>query len=195
MAKRDGKTITLGSGKLYAAVYDGSTLPAYTDVCKEENLLGWIKGGAELEYQQETYEEKDDLGMVSKIIVTQEVVLLRAGLLTWNGKTLTKLVERGVTYVQDGIRYTKIGGAGNTNPNALYVICFAHEDKEDGNMWVLIVGKNTAGFTISFATDAGTVVEPEFTALPQDDAGTLVQLIEQTTDPDEAAPAAEDNTF
>jgi hypothetical protein len=43
---------------------------------------------------------------------------------------------------------------------------------------VLIVGRNTAGATLTFAADSGTVIEPEFKALPQDDNGTLVQLIE-----------------
>lgn len=195
MTKRDGKTITLGSGKLYAAVYDGATVPSHTDICVTENLLGWIKGGAELEYQQETYEEKDDLGMVSKIITTSETALLRAGLLTWNGNVLTKLVERGKTSVVSGVRTTKIGGAGNAKANSIYVICFEHEDKNDGNAWVIIVGKNTAGFTLTFATDAGTVVEPEFTAIPQDDDGTLILFIEETGEADTPVEQVEDGEF
>ncbi len=195
MTKRDGKTITLGSGKLYAAVYDGSTVPSRTEICVPENLLGWIKGGAELEYQQETYEEKDDLGMVSKIITTSETALLRAGLLTWNGLTLSRLVERGKSVVTDGIRTTKIGGAGNAKADSIYVICFEHEDKTDGNAWVIIVGKNIAGFTLTFATDAGTVVEPEFSALPQDDDGTLIMFIEETTDADTPIEQVEDGEF
>ena len=46
-------------------------------------------------------------------------------------------------------------------------------------MWILVRGRNTAGFTLTFAVDSGTVVEPEFKALPQDDKGTLITMIEE----------------
>jgi hypothetical protein len=179
MAKRDKDKITLGSGEIYLAEFSDE-MPTVEELCVAGNLLGHIKGGAALEYTMETYEEKDDLGKVSKIIVTSEDVLLKCGLLTWNGETLTKLVDRGQTTTGTaGQRITKIGGAGNDNGKN-YAICFKHTDSVDGNLWVLIKGKNTAGFTLTFATDAGTVVEPEFKALPHDDNGTLIQLIEQT---------------
>jgi hypothetical protein len=177
MAKRDKKTITLGSGKIYLQPY-ADAMPTVDTLCKEENLLGYIKGGAALEYTQETYEEKDDLGYVSKIITTSEEALLKCGLLTWNGDTLTKLIERCKTSEKDGKRTTLIGGAGNAQ-GGYYAICFLHEDKTDGNLWILIKGRNTAGATLTFSPDEGTVVEPEFKALPHDDAGTLVELIEE----------------
>ena len=179
MAKRDNKKITLGSGKLYLQAF-ADDMPTVETLCVDENLLGWIKGGAELTYTEETYEEKDDLGMVSKIITTSEEAILKCGLLTWNGTTLQKLIDRcGVTEAS-GKRTTLIGGAGNTQ-GAYYAVCFKHEDTVDGNLWVLIKGKNTAGVTLTFASDAGTVVEPEFKAMPHDDKGTLVELIEETT--------------
>ena len=177
MAKRDGENITLGSGKIYVAEY-ADAMPTVDTLCVDENLLGYIKGGASLEYTQETYEEKDDLGFVSKIITTSEEAILKCGLLTWNGETLTKLVSRGKSTEAAGKRTTKIGGAGNSNDKN-YVICFFHEDAVDGNLWVLIKGKNTAGFTLTFAQDEGTVVEPEFKAMPHDTAGTLIELIEE----------------
>lgn len=179
MAKRDKDTITLGSGKIYVVPF-AEAMPTVDDICKEENLLGYIKGGAALEYTQETYEEKDDLGMVSKIITTSEEALLKCGLLTWNGETLKKLLDRCQVTDADGKRITKIGGAGNAQ-GGYYAICFFHEDKTDGNVWVLIKGLNTAGMTLTFATENGTVVEPEFKAMPHDEAGTLVELIEETT--------------
>lgn len=180
MAKRDKKTITLGSGKIYVQKYvDSAAMPAVTDVCKEENLLGYIKGGAALEYTVEPYNEKDDLGLVSKVIVTSEEAILKCGLLTWNGETLAKLVDRCKSVTEGNKRITKIGGAGNAQGGS-YVICFFHEDKTDGNLWVMIKGNNTAGFTLTFAADAGTVVEPEFTALPHDTDGTLIHLEEET---------------
>lgn len=178
MAKRDKTNITLGSGKIYLTPYTNS-VPDVAALCTADNLLGYIKGGASLEYTAETYEEKDDLGYVNKIITTSETAVLKCGLLTWNGETLQKLIDRCTVTTGSGKRTVKIGGAGNAQ-NTKYAICFHHEDKTDGDIWILIVGKNTAGATLSFAKDAGTVIEPEFTALAQDTSGTLIQLIEET---------------
>lgn len=177
MAKRDKSTITLGSGKIYLAPFS-DTMPTVETLCVDENLLGYIKGGAALEYTQETYEEKDDLGYVSKIITTSEEAILRCGLLTWNGTTLQKLIDRCGSTEAGGKRTTKIGGVGNAK-GGYYAICFYHEDKTDGNLWVLIKGLNTAAVTLTFSAEEGTVVEPEFKAMPHDDDGTLIELIEE----------------
>ena len=179
MAKRDGKTITLGSGKIYLQTYSGTTVPTYSTLCTDTNLLGYIKGGAALEYTQETYEEKDDLGYVSKIITTSEEAVLKCGLVTWNGATLKKLIDRCTSTTTSGVTTTKIGGAGNAQ-GGNYAICFEHKDSVDGDLYVLIIGRNTAGATLTFSKDSATVIEPEFKALPQDDKGTLIQLIEVT---------------
>ena len=178
MAKRDKDTVTLGSGKIYLQTFSES-MPTVDALCVESNLLGYIKGGASLEYTQETYEEKDDLGYVSKIITTNEEAVLKCGLLTWNGTTLKKLLDRCSSTEASGKRTTKIRGAGNAQ-GGYYAICFHHEDKTDGDLWILIKGRNTAGATLTFATDAGTTVEPEFKALPHDSDGTLVELIEES---------------
>ena len=177
MAKRDKNVITLGSGKLYLQAF-ADAMPTVETICVEGNLLGHIKGGAALEYTEETYEEKDDLGYVSKVITTSEEAILKCGLVTWNGVTMQKLIDRCQTTESEGKRVTKIGGAGNAQ-GGFYAICFAHEDKKDGNVWIIIKGRNTAGATLTFAADEGTVVEPEFKAMPHDEAGTLVELIEE----------------
>ena len=177
MPKRDKNTITLGSGKIYLQTFSND-MPDLDVICKDENLLGYIKGGAALEYSEETYEEKDDLGVVSKIITTSEEAVLKCGLVTWNGATLSKLIDRCQTSEANGRRITKIGGAGNAQ-GGYYAICFHHEDKIDGDLWLMIKGRNTAGATLTFAVDAGTVVEPEFKAMPHDDNGTLIELTEE----------------
>ena len=101
-------------------------------------------------------------------------------MLTWNGTTLEKLIDR--CEVTDdtsaGTRTIHIGGSGNAQGKE-WVVCFLHEDKKDGNLWVLIRGRNTAGVTLTFAVDSGTVVEPQFKALPHDENGTLITLIEE----------------
>lgn len=178
MAKRSKENITLGSGKAYIVEYTSGAALSHTEICKPENLLGYIKGGAELSYTEETYEEKDDLGFVSKVITTSEEALLKLGLLTWNGTTLKHLADRCTVTEASGLRTIHIGGAGNSQGKE-WAICFFHEDKKDGNLWVLIRGRNTAGFTLTFAADAGTVIEPEFKALPQDENGTLITLVEE----------------
>ena len=177
MAKRAKDNITLGSGKLYMMEFTDA-MPEVSAICVEENRVGYIKSGATLTYTEETYEERDDLGMVSKIITTSEEALLKCGLLTWNGDALQKLVDRATVTTAAGKRTAKIGGAGNAQ-GKYYAICFHHEDKTDGDMWVLIKGRNTAGFTITYGTETGTLIEPEFKALPHDTAGTLVELIEE----------------
>lgn len=177
--KRAPENITLGSGKPYIMEFTGE-MPTKEEICQPANLLGYTKGGAELSYTEETYEEKDDLGYVSKVITTSEEALMKLGLLTWNGETLQKLADR-CTVTEDaekGLRTIHIGGAGNAQGKE-WVVCFFHEDKAGGNLWVLIRGRNSAGFTLTFAVDAGTVVEPEFKALPHDDKGTLITVIEE----------------
>ncbi len=189
MAKRDKSTITLGSGKIYLAETADLTAPAnIVMLCTDNNLLGYIKGGAALEYTDEPYEEKDDLGYVSKIITTSEEAILKCGLITWNGETLCKLLDRCKTSVStEGYRVTEIGGAGNAR-GKYYAIVFKHEDKADGDVYVAIQGRNTAGVTLTFATDSGTLIEPEFKAVPHGQNGTLVTILETT---DTASPAAE----
>lgn len=130
MAKRDKNVITLGSGKIYLEAFS-DTMPTVEDLCSDDNLLGYIKGGAALEYTQETYEEKDDLGYVSKIITTSEEAILRCGLLTWNGTTLQKLIDRCGSTEASGKRTTKIGGAGNAQ-GAYYAICFSTKTRRTG---------------------------------------------------------------
>lgn len=175
--KRSKENITLGAGKPYIMEFTGE-MPDINNICVESNLLGYTKGGAELSYSEETYEEKDDLGYVSKVITTAEEAVLKLGLLTWNGDTLKHLADRCSVSESDNKRSIKIGGAGNSQGKE-WVLCFAHEDKKDGNLWVLIRGRNTAGFTLTFAANSGTVVEPKFKALPQDDKGTLITIVEE----------------
>ena len=177
MAKRTNEPITLGSGTFYMLAYS-EAMPTKDDLFKDENRVGRTKGGAALEYTEETYEEKDDLGFVSKVITTSEEVILKGGLLAWTGNDLVKLVDRCKVTEDGGLRTTKIGGAGNAQ-QGYYAIGFHHHDEKDGDIWIMIKGRNTAGLSMNFAVDEGSVLEPEFKALPHDEAGTLVEFIEE----------------
>lgn len=174
LRKKDN--ITIGSGIPYMVEYTG-TMPDVATICTEANRLGYIKGGASLEYTVEPHEEKDDLGYVSKTVITSEETVLKMGLLTWNGTALQKLVDRCQVEEEDGKRTIKIGGAGNAQGKD-WVICVHHVDQKDGDLWVMVRGTNTAGLALTLAADEGTVIEPEFRATPLDDAGTQVILIE-----------------
>lgn len=178
MAKRtDPDKITLGSGKAYIMEYSG-TMPDVTAICKEENLLGKIQGGAELSYSTETHEERDDLGTVAKVVITSEEAILKLGLITFNGATLAKLADRCKVTETAGKRTIHIGGAGNAQGKE-WVVCFHHHDPIDGDIWVMVRGANQAGLTLAFAVDAGSKLEPEIKALPCDDNGTLITYIEE----------------
>lgn len=177
MPKRDKDTITIGSAKAYMMVVT-DTMPTKDELFVESNRVGYIKGGAAVEYTVEPYEEKDDLGLVSKTIVVSEELLVKLGLITWNGTTLQQLIDRCQVTESGGVRTVKIGGAGNAQ-GKYYAIGLHHEDKSDGDIWVIIKGQNTAGVTLTLATDEGTLLEPEFKAMPHDDAGTLLEYIEE----------------
>lgn len=190
MPKRSNETITLGSGKLFVKEYLDE-IPAVAEIEKEENRIGWIKGGAALNYSAEDYSAEDDLGMVSKRKINAENVTLTSGIMTWNGKTLEKLCATARITEENGKRITKIGGINNDNGKQ-YIVHFLHEDEVDGNVRVTLVGKNASGFTLTFAKDAETVVDAEFAATKGnlDKEGTLVIIEEETG---VATPAPESN--
>lgn len=186
--KGSKERIVIGAPHVYLLPYSDA-VPTEDDICKSENLLGRSQGGATLEYKESTYEEKDDHGRVSKIVVTEEEALLKLGLLTFNGESLKKLISRCKTTTEGNRRITKIGGSGNAQ-GGYYAVCCHVPDDEDGDIWVTIVGKNTAGATLAFAKDKGTKLEPQFKAIPHDENGTLIRYVEEIG---EAAAATSDD--
>ena len=175
--KRDAEVITLGSGNLLCKEYT-DIMPGYTDFDDEADLLGRIQGGATLEYKGEWYEAKDDTGKVVKTIITDEEATLKSGIITWNGKTFTKLCSTARVTESAGIRTVKIGGVGNHDGKS-YAICFHHIDKVDGDIWLVVRAVNQGGFSLAFAKDKETVIDAEFKCLPQDSEGTLIQYVEE----------------
>lgn len=171
--------IILGSGKVYCMEFTGE-IPANTEIEIESNRLGYISGGATLEYKPSYTKVKDDLGIVSKVILTEEEATFKTGILTFNGDTLTKLCNTGRVTTSAGIRTVKIGGVDNFDGKK-YLIHFVHEDKADGDIRVSIVGVNEAGFSLSFAKDKETVIDAEFACQSMDKEGTLIIYEEETT--------------
>lgn len=187
-ARVASKPIRLGSGKLYIAEHDDSAdlstdagvIARIMDMEMPEKILGHISGGASVEYTKSTQTIKDDLELVSKTVITTEDVNLKSGVLTWNGTSLTYLCE--TCRVSDdpilGRRTIRIGGVENAD-GKVYDILFVHEDKKDGNVYVLISGKNTSGFKLDFKKDAATVIDATFTADALDETGTKLIIVEE----------------
>ena len=175
--------IVLGSGKLYVTeatkTTSGYTIPADSTLETTANLIGYIQGGATLEYTPEFYEAKDDLGYVSKKYLTEEEAVLKSGVMTWNGDTLAKLTSTARVTNGTGKKTVKIGGIGNIDGKN-YVIRFVHEDDTDGDIRITIVGSNESGFEMAFAKDSETVINAEFKAVPNDNDGTLIIFEEET---------------
>ena len=185
--KKDEK-IVLGSGKLYVLEFTGD-IPDNSVIEQEVNRLGYIQGGATIEYKPTFYEAKDDLGYVVKRILTDEEATLKSGIMTWNLLRLSKLCNTGkvIDDTTKGIRTLKVGGIGKYSSKR-YITHFHHEDKQDGDVRVTIVGANEAGFTIAFAKDKETVVNAEFKAQPLDNEGTLIILQEEIKSQEDPSP-------
>ena len=181
--KKQKDVIRLGSGDLYHMEFKG-TLPENAVIETEENRLGYIQGGASIEYKPEFYEAKDDKGIVSKEIITEEETLFKTGIMTFDGNTLETLSSTARVHedTAKGLRTLKIGGTGNHNGKR-YVIHFVHRDPADGDVRITIVGTNRAGFTLTFNKDKETVIDAEFKAQPQDSEGTLIRYVEEIPAP------------
>ena len=175
------KNIILGSGDLYyKEIAEGETVPTEDELCVEANYFSCIKGGATITYAPEFYTASDDNGCHKKTALTSEEVTLKTGIMVFNANTLDVLAETGrVTEDKTKKRRTlKVGGLKNAKGKK-YVFCFHHVDKQDGDIWVTIVGSNQAGFELAFATDSETVIDAEIKALPMDGDGTLVTYTEE----------------
>lgn len=174
--------LIIGSGDLYykefATFADVPEDPA--EMCIEDNYLACIKGGATLVYTPTYYTATDDNGCHKKSIMTEEEALLRTGLAVFNGDTLAVLSEtaRVTEDTNKHYRVLKIGGVKNAT-GKLHVFAFHHPDPKDGDIWIMIVGKNESGFELGFTTDNETVVDAEIKAMPQDEQGTLITYVEE----------------
>jgi hypothetical protein len=174
--------IVLGSGKLYVDAISATngvySIPEDASIETSAKLLGYIQGGATLEYTPTYYTVKDDLGYVSRRYLTEENVVFRSGILTWNADVLENLCSTASVTTAGQKKTVKIGGIDNYD-NQMYLIRFVHEDAVEGNIRITVVGNNTAGFELQFQPDAETVLNAEFECIPGvGSAGVLVVYTE-----------------
>lgn len=175
------KQIILGSGDLYITSYSG-TIPTDTVIETEENLIGYIKGGASLEYKPTEYEVSDDAFKVTKRYVISEETTFKSGVLTWNLEVLNKLIASG-TYsddVETKTRTLKLGGNGARQMKE-FVVHFVHTEADGSKFRITLVGTASNGFSLAFDPEKETVIDAEFKAKGHDLSGTQVIITETYT--------------
>ena len=178
-AGKGTERVVLGSGKLYTVPFSG-TIPEDTEIETEENRLGDIQGGATVEYKPTYYTVEDDLGLVKEDFITAEEATFKSGILTWNGKTLSKLCATAAISedAAKGKRTVKIGGLSKDNGEKR-LFRFVHKNAQKGDVRLTMVGKNQAGFSLAFLKDKETVINAEIKGTPLDGEGTLI-IYEET---------------
>lgn len=177
--------IVLGSGTSYLKEFDADTdlsdfASLVAEVCVPKNKLGSTKNGATLTYTATSYTAKSDLGDVSKTVLQAEDASLALGIITVGPNMLSLIVETSNVNVDEetGLKVLQIGGVGNANGKK-YVLVFYHKDAQDGDIAVMIVGKNTAELSFAFSQENETIINPTFTAEPKaigSREGVLIQI-------------------
>lgn len=171
--------IVLGSGKLYVMAYTDE-VPASTVIEQEANRLGYIKGGASLEYKPTELQIADDSGTFVRRYLTAEEVTFKSGVLTWNLDVLNKLCVASSYTDSSGTRTLKLGGSGAREMKK-FVVHFVHEKDATNTIKITLVGTPSNGFSLAFASDSETVIDAEFKAISQDKDGTQVVITESYT--------------
>ena len=174
------KEIVLGSGKLYAIPYvPGTTIGSLAQYCIEDNRLGLIQGGAEIAYTPTVYEVKDDLNVIYKRFITAEEATLKSGILTWDLDALNKFIgNKTFTINAAGNKVMELGGNGAREMDE-YLVVFCHEFRNHNKIYVGMAATNDAGLTLAFQPDKETVVDAEFRAISNNDAGCILIIEEE----------------
>lgn len=171
--------IIIGGGELYMMLFDGTTIPEDSVIEAEANRAGNIKGGAKLTYSGSSQSVSSDNGKVKATILTEEVVKLVTGMLTWTQSWFEHLIStaRLDTSVGGRRRY-KIGGLANQHRKR-YLLRFVHKKPDGRAVRITISGPNTGEVSIAFDNESPATTDAEITAEPLDAEGTLVIFDEE----------------
>lgn len=180
--ERNIKTVPLGSGRIYLVAFKGDKIPTEAELvslCSSENLAGESKGGVTITYTVSTHKESDDHGILTRDVMIEEDVKMKAGLFSWGLNSMQRLIRTGrIEKTGDGrFNVLKIGGLDNDD-GTQYIVIFKHTDKKYSPLYAAMIGANGAGLTIPFSRDSVSKLEPEFTAVPCEDEGTLIKIFE-----------------
>lgn len=172
--------IVLGSGDLYVMAYEGSAIPADTEIETDANRIGYIKGGASLEYKPTELEIRDDSNTLIKRFTTGEEITFKSGILTWDLTTLQKLSQANGYTDSNNVRTINLGNKG-VKEMKQFVIHFVHTKSDNNTIKITLVGTASNGFNLTFAKDAETVIDAEFKAIPHNSNGTQLIIAESYT--------------
>lgn len=166
--------IILGSGDLYLCEFTNE-IPEDSEIEKEDNRAGNIKGGASLEYSISSVTVEDDKGRVKKTILTKEDVKFKTGLITWIEKWFQALIPtaRVDTTTKTGHRIIKLGGLSKQSKTK-WLYRFVHTRDDGRKLRITVTGKNTGTVSLKFDAENPTTVDAEVTAESLDSEGTLV---------------------
>lgn len=171
----NANNILLGSGDLYLLTYV-DTIPDDATLEVEANMVGRIKGGAELSYKPTEYEVTDDKNEVIKRFITKEEVTFKTGILTWFQATLAKLCPGVLT--DDSVKKESVLTIGGARTLTAQAIRFVHTKDNGFKLRVTLVGTAGEGFTLKFDPAKETVIDAVFKALSQTN-GVLVTIRDQ----------------
>lgn len=164
--------IPVGSAYIYAMPFTGD-IPSDVAIETEDNRLGYIEKGATVQYKPTNKTFKDDFGSLSRTVITEEVVTLKASLVAWSSKNLDTFCASGRVTETAGHRTVKIGGLKYAS-NKLWLFRLMHPDGKYGDVRITIVGTATGGFTLTYKQDTAGNLDLEATAQPSDKDGTLI---------------------
>ena len=174
----DSGRIILGSGELYQMEFDGETLPEYAAIEVEDNRAGNIKSGAKVAYSTCSNTQKSDNGNVSVTILTDEIVKLTTGMITWADmwlETAIRTARKITENVPTGHTRFHIGGLNNVSRKR-WLYHFVHTFPNGGKLRLTMTGKSTGNVSINFDPENPTTVDAESTADPIKGDGTLLIL-------------------
>lgn len=181
--KSEINRIAIGSVNIYMTAFAGSSvsdIPEDATLETDANLIGRTKDGGTIQYSTTYYTAKSDDGKAQRTEMTEESATVSFGLITWNGSTITKLVETASAAVTQGKRRTLIGGIENKN-NTVYLIRAVHRDSVKGDVRYTIIGKNVQGFAAAYKPGQESVITPSIQAEPFDD-GRLIVIDESSAE-------------
>lgn len=179
MATKISPKTFYGSGSVYEIEYDRETMQIPTtqqavlafaeEYCIEENQIGYLKKGFQVNVTTNTLEDQSDLGEMKISLITKEEAKLVFALFNANGETISRLYPTAET--KNGI--TVVGGLKGKK-QAEHIIIFVAADESEGKTIVIAVGKNTSGFTLNWNPDSVEPMSCEYKVVPYNTEGNFL---------------------
>lgn len=169
--------IPVGSGYLYHAIFNGS-IPDDATIETEVNRLGYIEKGGEVDYKPTFKTFKDDFGIQQRTVLTAEEATFKSSLIAWSSSDFATFASTARVTETAGHRTIKIGGLANDD-GVIHLFRFVHPDAQYGDVRITVVGTQSGGFTLKYATDDSSDMALEITAQASDGEGTLIVYDEE----------------